>query len=127
MCANGIHTKIHELEGYINDNSPDIIALQETFLRPSINLNIANYSTYRNDRLTHHGGGTAILVKNSIVHHSINIFTTTVGNTSTVIEGPSSNITICSLYRPSVSSVNSFIPDLIKIFRNRAQCRAKGI
>ncbi|GFY11873.1 probable RNA-directed DNA polymerase from transposon X-element [Trichonephila clavipes] len=113
-------------EAYFNDNSTDIITLQETFLRPSINLNIASYSPYRNDRLTHRGGGTTILVKNSIAHHSINIFTSTVGNTSIEIEGSSGNITICSLYRPPVSSVSSFIPDSIKIFRNRTQCIVVG-
>ncbi|GFV89565.1 probable RNA-directed DNA polymerase from transposon BS [Trichonephila clavipes] len=124
--ADGIQHKIQELENYINDNSPDIIALQETFLRPSIDLNIPNYSTYRNDRLTHRGGGTVILVKNSISHHPINIYTTAVSITAIDIERPTNNITICSLYRSPTSPINSFIPDLIKIFRNRAQCIAVG-
>ncbi|GFR11228.1 putative RNA-directed DNA polymerase from transposon X-element [Trichonephila clavata] len=100
--------------------------LQETFLRPSINLNFANYSTYRNDRLAHRGGGTAILVKNSIAHHSINIFTSTVSISSIEIEGPSGNIAVCSLYRSPSSSVHSFIPDLIKIFSNKSQCIVVG-
>ncbi|GFU83504.1 nucleic-acid-binding protein from transposon X-element [Trichonephila clavipes] len=120
------NVKIEELENYINDNSPDIIALQETNLRPCIDLNIPNYSTHRNDRLTHRGGGTAILVKNSIAHHVINIYTTAVNITAIEIEGPTNNITVCSLYRSPSSPINSFIPDLIKIFRNRAQCIVVG-
>ncbi|GFW24947.1 probable RNA-directed DNA polymerase from transposon X-element [Trichonephila clavipes] len=124
--ADGIQRKIEELENYINDNSPDIIALQETNLRPCIDLNIPNYSTHRNDRLTHRGGGTAILVKNSIAHHVINIYTTAVNITAIEIEGPTNNITVCSLYRSPSSPINSFIPDLIKIFRNRAQCIIVG-
>ncbi|GFU32489.1 RNA-directed DNA polymerase from mobile element jockey [Trichonephila clavipes] len=124
--ADGIQRKIEELENYINDNSPDIIALQETNLRPCIDLNIPNYSTHRNDRLTHRGGGTAILVKNSIAHHVINIYTTAVNITAIEIEGPTNNITVCSLYRSPSSPINSFIPDLIKIFRNRAQCIVVG-
>ncbi|GFW12218.1 probable RNA-directed DNA polymerase from transposon X-element [Trichonephila clavipes] len=72
------------------------------------------------------GGGTAILVKNSITHHPINIYTTAVSITAIEIEGPTNNITICSLYRSPTSPINSFIPDLIKIFRNRAQCTAVG-
>ncbi|GFW03456.1 probable RNA-directed DNA polymerase from transposon X-element [Trichonephila clavipes] len=103
--ADGIQRKIEELENYINDNSPDIIALQETNLRPCIKLNIPNYSTHRNDRLTHRGGGIAILVKNSIAHHVINIYTTAVNITAIEIEGPTNNITI---------------------FRNRAQCIVVG-
>ncbi|GFY42949.1 putative RNA-directed DNA polymerase from transposon X-element [Trichonephila inaurata madagascariensis] len=102
------------------------IALQETFLRPNIGFNFPNYSTYRNDRLTHRGGGTAILVKNSIAHHAIEIFTTAIDITTIEIEGPSGNITVCSLYRPPKSPRNSFIPDLIKIFRNRTQCIVVG-
>ncbi|GFY01599.1 RNA-directed DNA polymerase from mobile element jockey [Trichonephila clavipes] len=124
--ADGIQRKIEELENYINDNSSDIIALQETNLRPCIDLNIPNYSTHRNDRLTHRGGGTAILVKNSIAHHVINIYTTAVNITAIEIEGPTNNITVCSLYRSPSSPINSFIPDLIKIFRNRAQCIVVG-
>ncbi|GFU42654.1 reverse transcriptase domain-containing protein [Trichonephila clavipes] len=105
---------------------PDIVALQETFLRPSIDLKFPNYSTYRNDRLTHRGGWTAILVKNSIAHHSINIYTTAVNVTAIEYEGPTNNITVCSLYRSPSSPINSFIPDLIKIFRNRTECIAVG-
>ncbi|GFW38662.1 nucleic-acid-binding protein from transposon X-element [Trichonephila clavipes] len=124
--ADGIQHRIQELENYINDNSPDIIAFQETNLRPCIDLNIPNYSTHRNDRLTHRGGGTAILVKNSIAHHVINIYTTAVNITAIEIEGPTNNTTVCSLYRSPSSPINSFIPDLIKIFRNRAQCIVVG-
>ncbi|GFW68397.1 probable RNA-directed DNA polymerase from transposon X-element [Trichonephila clavipes] len=105
---------------------PDVVALQEAFLRPSSDLNIANYATYRIDRLTHRGGGTAILVKNSIPHHSIQITTSTVELTSIVIESQPSNITICSLYNPPGSSARNLIPDLQKIFRNRSQCIIVG-
>ncbi|GFT93852.1 putative RNA-directed DNA polymerase from transposon X-element [Trichonephila clavipes] len=45
-----------ELTSYIADEDPDVVALQETFLRPSDDLNLANYSTHRSDRLTHRGG-----------------------------------------------------------------------
>ncbi|GFW38659.1 probable RNA-directed DNA polymerase from transposon X-element [Trichonephila clavipes] len=91
-----------ELTTYIADEDPDVVALQETFLRPSDDLNLANYSTHRCDRLTHRGGGTAILVKNSIPHHSIKINTSTVESTTIVIE------------------------NLLKIFRNRSQCIIVG-
>ncbi|GFT51191.1 hypothetical protein TNCV_4518701 [Trichonephila clavipes] len=59
---------------------------KETFLRPSDDLNLANYSTHRSDRLTHRGGGTAVLVKKSIPHHGIKINTSTVESTTIVIE-----------------------------------------
>ncbi|GFW08828.1 hypothetical protein TNCV_4300011 [Trichonephila clavipes] len=64
--------------------------------------------------------------KNSIAHHVINIYTTAVNITAIEIEGPTNNTTVCSLYRSPSSPINSFIPDLIKIFRNRAQCIVVG-
>ncbi|GFV86661.1 putative RNA-directed DNA polymerase from transposon X-element [Trichonephila clavipes] len=124
--ADSLHNKIDKLTTYIIDEDSDVVALQETFLRPSSDLNIANYATYRNDRLTHRGGGTAILVKNSIPHHSIQITTSTVELTSIVIESQPSNITICSLYNPPGPSARNLIPDLQKIFQNRSQCIIVG-
>ncbi|GFW05415.1 hypothetical protein TNCV_3359331 [Trichonephila clavipes] len=45
-----------------------------------------NYTTFRNDRLTHREG-TVILVKNSIAHHSIRIHTATTEITGIALEG----------------------------------------
>ncbi|GFY66661.1 putative RNA-directed DNA polymerase from transposon X-element [Trichonephila inaurata madagascariensis] len=124
--ADSVLNKIDELTAYIAENDPDVVALQETFLRPCLDLNIANFTTHRNDRMTHRGGGTAILVKNSIPHHSIQINTNTVETTTIVIESQPSNVAICSLYNPPGSPVRNLIPDLLKIFRNRSQCIIVG-
>ncbi|GFW90422.1 probable RNA-directed DNA polymerase from transposon X-element [Trichonephila clavipes] len=124
--ADGLQNKMDELTSYIADEDLDVVALQETFLRPSDDLNLANYSTHRCDRLTHRGGGTAVLVKKSIPHHGIKINTSTVESTTIVIESQPNNITICSLYNPPRSSVGNLVPDLLKIFRNRPQCIIVG-
>ncbi|GFY64544.1 hypothetical protein TNIN_389371 [Trichonephila inaurata madagascariensis] len=42
--------------------------------------------------------------------------------TAIEIEGPTENITICSLYRPPTPAAQNFIQDLSKIFHNRTQC-----
>ncbi|GFR13833.1 hypothetical protein TNCT_223481 [Trichonephila clavata] len=73
---------------------------------PHSSITSDNHKTPKNDRPTHCGGGSAILIKNSIAYHSINIFNSTVDITAIGIEVPSKSITICSLYRPSASSVN---------------------
>ncbi|GFX63094.1 RNA-directed DNA polymerase from mobile element jockey [Trichonephila clavipes] len=117
--------KIPEFEEYIQRFDPDIIALQETFLQPCHSFNIPNYTIYRNDRLTHRGGGTAILIKNSIAHHSIHIHTHSLENTTIVLEG-SNKITICCIYRPPNSPHQALIPDLLKILRNRTHCFIVG-
>ncbi|GFT83991.1 hypothetical protein TNCV_680181 [Trichonephila clavipes] len=68
--AYGVRSRICELRDFVNKYKPDIITLQETWLRPSHTLALANYKVYRNDRtyttqnarITSHGGGTAILI-----------------------------------------------------------------
>ncbi|GFX37017.1 RNA-directed DNA polymerase from mobile element jockey [Trichonephila clavipes] len=115
--THSILNKINEFEIFINSQDPDLIALQETNLRPCHSLHIPNYKTYRNDRLTHRGGVTAILIKSSIPHHVLDIATHSLENTTVNIEGER-NITISSIYRPPGSPAPSLISDLLKIFRN---------
>ncbi|GFW15504.1 probable RNA-directed DNA polymerase from transposon X-element [Trichonephila clavipes] len=98
----------------------------KSLLRPCIPFNFSNYSTYRSDKLTHRGSGTAILVKNSIDHNSIIIHTNAVETAAIEVKDPTHNITICSIYKPPSASTPSFIQDLTKIFRNRAQCLVVG-
>ncbi|GFX37015.1 nucleic-acid-binding protein from transposon X-element [Trichonephila clavipes] len=123
--ADSIINKIQEFEFFINSQDPDVIALQETRLRPCHNLNLPNYKTYRTDRLTHRGGGTAVLIKSSIPHHVLDIKTHSLENTTIAIEGER-NITISSIYRPPRSPAPSLISDLLRIFRNRPECLAVG-
>ncbi|GFV68770.1 hypothetical protein TNCV_694381 [Trichonephila clavipes] len=69
--ANGLLSKINEFKLFVEKYSPDIILVQETKLRPMHNIRIANYTCYRNDRVADGlaaGGGTLILIKNSINH-----------------------------------------------------------
>ena len=63
----GIRSKRKELELYLNENSIDIIALNETFLNKKVNFKIQGYDTIRNDRSTGSGGGVAFLVKHGLV------------------------------------------------------------
>ena len=63
----GIRSKRKELELYINENSIDIIAFNETFLNKKVNFKIQGYDTIRNDRSTGSGGGVAFLVKHGLV------------------------------------------------------------
>ena len=63
----GIRSKRKELELYLNENSIDIIALDETFLNKKVNFKIQGYDTIRNDRSTGSGGGVAFLVKHGLV------------------------------------------------------------
>ncbi|GFQ77510.1 hypothetical protein TNCT_240511 [Trichonephila clavata] len=75
-CPDGVNSRMCELQDFINKYSPDVISLQETWLRPSHTLALANYKVYRNDRQhirnsSYRCGGTGILIKNSIKHTRI--------------------------------------------------------
>lgn len=69
--TNSVYPKRHELLQFVADNDVDILLLQETFLRPHTIFNIPNYSVYRNDRTDRGGGGTAVVVKNSLKHRAL--------------------------------------------------------
>jgi hypothetical protein len=64
--ADGLRDRRLELEHFLNQHGVDICLLSETFLNPGQ----ANYVCHRTDRTTH-DGGTAILVRRGIVHHSV--------------------------------------------------------
>ncbi|GBN78186.1 Nucleic-acid-binding protein from transposon X-element [Araneus ventricosus] len=111
----GIKGKFRELKYVIDEKQPDIVALQETHLNPGVKLTIPNCTTYRNDRLTHRGGGTALLIKNSINHHPTPVFTSTFENISVSIDLPNNNsFTISSIYHPHHGRIDS--QDLNNLF-----------
>ena len=64
--ANGITHKFTELKDFIIDNNIDICIITETHTSAGNSLKMANYHTYKCDRLNRRGGGTAILAKRSL-------------------------------------------------------------
>jgi hypothetical protein len=68
--ADGLRGRKLELEHFINLHGIDICLLSKTFLNPGQVFRLANNVSHRTDRPTH-GGGTAILVRRGIVHHSV--------------------------------------------------------
>ena len=68
--ADGVRGRKLELEHFLSHHGVDICLLSETFLKPDQAFRLANYVCHRTDRLTA-GGGTAILVRRGIVHHSV--------------------------------------------------------
>ncbi|CAI6345283.1 unnamed protein product [Macrosiphum euphorbiae] len=77
--CNGITNKTYELAEFTRKNKIDIILLGETRLNKTAPLKLPNYYTYRTDRPPKpecpSSGGTAILVKNNIIHEEIFIKT----------------------------------------------------
>jgi hypothetical protein len=66
--ARGIKSKKFELLNYLEANNIPIALISEPHLQPSITFKCSNYITYRSDRITQQGGGTAILIHGDINH-----------------------------------------------------------
>ena len=59
----GLRPKRKELQNYLLENQIDILALNETFLKPKFKFHLPGYDIYKNDRLI----GTTVLVKKGIL------------------------------------------------------------
>ena len=70
--VDGVRGRKFELEHSHSQQCVDIYPLSEAFLKPDQAFRLANYVCYRTDRPTV-GGGTAILVRRGIVHHSVSV------------------------------------------------------
>ena len=63
----GLRPKRKELQNYSLEYQIDVLALNETFLKPKIKFHLLGYDKYKNDRLVGNKGGVAILVKKGII------------------------------------------------------------
>ncbi|GFY05458.1 hypothetical protein TNCV_218401 [Trichonephila clavipes] len=98
--ANGVKKNLEELKDSIIFHNPDLIGIQETHLRPLDRISIPNYTCHISDRRTHRGGGAAIFVKNSIKHHAIVSTSSTLENTTVIIQlGNNTQITMACIYK----------------------------
>ncbi|GFW29507.1 probable RNA-directed DNA polymerase from transposon X-element [Trichonephila clavipes] len=109
--------------------SPDLILIQETHLRPSHNINIANYTCYRNDRqpTTENDrafGGTLILVKRAINHYSLSTPPLQTIEATVVILTPLDHepISIVSIYIPPKSDEYTFTIDIENLIQTSSNC-----
>ncbi|GJQ79525.1 hypothetical protein Trydic_g16372 [Trypoxylus dichotomus] len=68
--ANRLTTKKTELEEFVQRHQLDAVLIGETHLRGSNRHSLPNFRVYRADREDARGGGTAILVKSTIEHHT---------------------------------------------------------
>ena len=77
----GVRPKTSELIEQINSEKPDVISLNETFLKPHMkNPKIPGYTWIREDRITSAKGGVAFLIKDSLtfdILENINVKTNT--------------------------------------------------
>ena len=122
-------SKFDDFENYISSLTFqfDIIALSETWLKADTNIalyQLNDYNMYRLDRICRKGGGVAIYVKNTFKHRLLNQMTYVVNDLLKCLsieltdQNNNKNIVTC-LYRPPDSSIDDFINNIEKLFRNK--------
>ena len=110
----GIRSKRKELELYLNENSIDIIALNETFLNKKVNFKIQGYDTIRNDRSTGQKGGVAFLAKHGLVvnkefrNADFNIITDNEALAINLELSCNQNLTLATIYCPNGNQIFHF-------------------
>ncbi|GBN23683.1 hypothetical protein AVEN_109786-1 [Araneus ventricosus] len=104
---------------------PNVVAIQETHLNPGDKLKLVNYTTYITDRLTHHGGGTALFIRNSIDHYPTPIISDSFENTTIAINlRNSQQITVSNIYRRPHGIICA--DEVNRIFNSNNGCIAVG-
>ena len=71
--SNSIRTHGEEFEQFIHNFQPhpDIICLQETFLKPAMTYDLQGYDIVRNDRIERNCGGVATLIRQGISYAEV--------------------------------------------------------
>ncbi|GLV38549.1 hypothetical protein CBL_05095 [Carabus blaptoides fortunei] len=93
----GLRSGRNEAELFANDHI-DVLLLNETHLRACDNPKIRNYSLYRTDR-DGAGGGTAIYIRSSLVHHEISATAANIEATAVVILTASGPLRLTAVYK----------------------------
>lgn len=99
--ANGVRNKTQELLQFLQDYNIDVALINETHTKPSHDLQIQNYRTYRTDRPNRPGGGTAILIRNRLKHvQTEHPDTDTIEHTDIIVRTKGQDIRLSAIYTP---------------------------
>ncbi|GFV70024.1 putative RNA-directed DNA polymerase from transposon X-element [Trichonephila clavipes] len=110
--ANSLRKKIHEVRDFVSEQNLDMFLVQETWLEPGIDPQIANYRLTKDDRIefphTATRGGTAIYCKNEIVHHRVPL-PNLQGMDATAVQIKINNFLPLMLFRPTFEEEQAIV------------------
>ncbi|GFT59823.1 nucleic-acid-binding protein from transposon X-element [Trichonephila clavipes] len=130
--ASSLRSKIHEVRDFVSEQNLDMFLVQETWLEPGIDPQIANYRLTKDDRIefphTVTRGGTAIYCKNEIVHHRVPL-PNLQGMDATAVQIKINNfppINVVSAYVRRRAGHSFPVEDFKKIFNSGSNCIIAG-
>ena len=98
-----------ELVNYVNkrsrDERPDIICIQESYLKPNKCFKFNGYNIIRKDREHAMGGGVVILIKHDISCKSLEL-QTTIESLAVEVYAENGKTTIVNVYDPPDGSIH---------------------
>lgn len=120
--ANGVNQHKSEIFNFLSNNNIDVLLLSETHLTNKYNFNIPRYTFHKTnhpDGKAH--GGTGILIKSRIKHHSLECFSQNyLQATSIFLDGVNGGLTLTSVYCPPRFSVSKIqFENFFKTLGNR--------
>ena len=60
-----------ELQAFLEDHSPDVVTLNETFTKKGYKYNMPHYTAVTRNREQRKGGGVAILLRHDMTWHDM--------------------------------------------------------
>ncbi|GFW69116.1 probable RNA-directed DNA polymerase from transposon X-element [Trichonephila clavipes] len=129
--ASSLRNKIHEVRDFVSEQNLDMFLVQETWLEPGIDPQIANYRLTKDDRIefphTVTRGGTAIYCKNEIVHHRVPL-PNLQGMDATAVQIKINNFPPINVVSAYVRRIGHSFPveDFKKIFNSGSNCMIAG-
>lgn len=109
LIANGQELK-HMLDGL--EHKPEIICIEETWLKPQLDFKIPGYKCERKDRENIVGGGCATFIRNGIQYRRIEI-NTVLECVITEVWTDRGKITIVNLYNPCINLEDSYFQEIV--------------
>ena len=102
------------------EDRPDIVCIQETWLRPHLDFIIPGYESVRSDRIESQGSGCATFVREGIAFRRISTITEI---ECVVIEicKADGNMVVVNLYNPCRALYPEMLDSIIKKQRNRKE------
>lgn len=120
--VNSIKNKVSELRLLATKINPEVIMLQETWLKPHEEFKLNNYEILRTDREGRPRGGTALAIRSDIEFEEIQVKLGKIENTAANITIKNKNIKIISAYLPPNKINKKDIATLRKIHPSGIVC-----
>lgn len=102
--VNGLQQRKNEVSTLIAQVKPDVILLQETWLKPHMNYEVPGYHVYRTDRVGKRRGGVATLVLSTITQEEANIENNNIETSTVKLVNGEKDVHITSAYFPGRST-----------------------